>query len=281
MQLRLKMKRETCKNVVCAVAIMLAVLLSVTVLSGIATNPESYKETIQSIDEKKTMVTAVATAAAVASAALATVPGESTTPIANQIMELSSCLLIVVCALVLEKTLLTAMGFVAFNILLPIAGILAIIYVFTRRKGLLSAAVKLVALGIIIASVVPFTMHISDMMYEANRTMVEKVTVTEEAEPESNEEQSWVGKMLDKVKESVAEAGEKAKQLLNSFIDAIALFIIAYCALPLMIVFVVIWIINAMFKLKMPNVDKAFKMAHKKNMLKEKADSEITELIEA
>ena len=52
---------------------------------------------------KETVTNATATAAAT-STALAAIPGDATTPIANQIMELCSYLLIVVCALVLEKS---------------------------------------------------------------------------------------------------------------------------------------------------------------------------------
>lgn len=50
---------------------------------------------------------------------LAVIPGDATTPIADQIMELSGYLLIVVCVLVLEKALLTVCGFLAFKIFVP------------------------------------------------------------------------------------------------------------------------------------------------------------------
>ena len=53
--------------------------------------------------------------------------------------------------------------------------------------------------------------------------------------------------MLDNIKESVTNAGEKAKQILNRFIDAIAMFIITYCAIPVIVVLLVIWFIKFLF----------------------------------
>jgi len=65
---------------------------------------------------------------------LASVVGDATTPVANEIMDISSYLLIVVCALVLEKSLLTVFGYIAFNILIPIACGLFAISVFAKRN---------------------------------------------------------------------------------------------------------------------------------------------------
>ena len=90
-----------------AVALLLAIaLLSIFVISKPATSAENYRSTIESIDEKKATVMGITATAAAASTALAAIPGDVTTPIANQIMEISSYLLIVVCVLVLEKSLL-------------------------------------------------------------------------------------------------------------------------------------------------------------------------------
>lgn len=58
--------------------------------------------------------------------------------------------------------------------------------------------------------------------------------------------------MLDIIKKSVSDAGERAKEILNTFIDAIALFIITYCALPIIIVFIVMWFINFLFRINIP-----------------------------
>ena len=69
---------------------------------------------------------------------------------------------------------------------------------------------------------------------------------------QTNEEKSWWSELKDKVKDGVANAGERAKQLMNDFIDVIALFIITYCAIPIIIFLVVIWFVKFLFNITIP-----------------------------
>lgn len=275
--------KEITKKCICIVLLLLVAILSMTAISKVATAPESYKSTIRSIDEKKAAVMGVTATAAVTSTALAAIPGDATTPIANQIMELSSYLFIVVCVLVLEKSLLTVMGYLSFNLLVPIACVLIGIYTFLKKRTLKILAIKFIVFALVIVSIIPFSMKISDMIYESNQATVEQVTKDLEEsviENSEKEEKTWIDKMLDNIKESVSDVGEKAKKILNSFIDAIALFIITYCALPIIIVFFVIWFINFLFKINIPTPNLNIKRITGKNKNKERIGCEEKELIE-
>ena len=53
--------------------------------------------------------------------------------------------------------------------------------------------------------------------------------------------------LKEKAKESTSKAVEKAKELVNNFIDVVALFIIAYCAIPLVVFIIMIWLIKILF----------------------------------
>lgn len=275
--------REITKKSICIILLLIVALLSMTVISKIATSPESYRSTIRSIEEKKATVMGVTATAAATSTALAAIPGDATTPIANQIMELSSYLLIVVCALVLEKSLLTVMGYLSFNLLVPISCVLLGVYTFIKKRTLKILALKFIAFAIVIVAIIPFSMKISDMIYESNQATIEQVTTDlEESVVEDGEktEKSWLDKTLDKLKESVSDVGEKAKQILNSFIDAIALFIITYCVLPIIIVFFVIWFINFLFKINIPTPNINAKRIVAKIKNQEEIETEEKELIE-
>ncbi len=280
--------KEITKKIIYVILLLIIATLSMTVISKVATSPESYKSTIQSIDEKKATVMGVTATAAATSTALAAIPGDATTPIANQIMELSSYLLIVVCALVLEKSLLTVMGYLSFNLLIPISCVMLGFYTFIKKRTLKILALKFIVFALVIVSIIPFSMKISDMIYESNQTTFEQVTTDlEESVIENGEEEkSGIDKMLDKIKDSVSDVGEKAKQLLNCFIDAIALFIITYCALPIIIVLFVIWFVNFLFKINipMPNLNTKRIIAKNKQKekikIEEKIETEEKELIE-
>lgn len=274
--------KDTTKKIICIVLLLIVAILSMTVISKIATSPKNYKSTIQSIDDKKAAVMGVTATAAATSTALAAIPGDATTPIANQIMEISSYLLIVVCALVLEKSLLTVMGYLSFNILIPISCVLLGIYTFVKKRTLKILALKFIVFALVIVSIIPFSIKISDMIYEANQTTVEQVTTDLEKSivDDGQQEKSWIDKMLDKIKESVSDVGDKAKQILNSFIDAVALFIITYCALPIIIILFVIWFVNFLFKLNIPAPNLSVRRIVTRNKANENVESEEKELIE-
>lgn len=79
---------------------------------------------IQSLDDKKTTTLELTAAATAASAAITLIPGDAGTPIADKLADLSSYFLIVVCAIYLEKYLVTITGLAAFKLLIPIGCIL-------------------------------------------------------------------------------------------------------------------------------------------------------------
>lgn len=248
MRIKELLSKEITKKILCVVLLAIIALSSMFLISKRATSPESYRSVIESIDEKKASVMGMTAAAATTSTILAAIPGDVTTPIANQIMEVSSYLLIVVCVLVLEKSLLTVIGYLSFNILIPISCVMLGVYTFVRRETLKILAVKFIVFALVIVAIIPFSLKISDLIYEANKTTIEQVTTEiDKVENESQENKSWLEKTLDKIKDGVTAAGNKAKQILNKFIDAIALFIIVYCAIPIIIVLLVIWFFKFLF----------------------------------
>ena len=91
------LSRAIVKKILIVLLCLSLALVSVFVIAKRATDPQSYKNTIQSIDDKKATVMGITTATITASTALAAIPGDATTPIANQIMEISTYVFVVVC----------------------------------------------------------------------------------------------------------------------------------------------------------------------------------------
>ena len=245
------------RKVLVVIICCVVALFSIFVVAKKATSPETYKNTIESIDEKKVTVMGVAATAAIASTALASVVGDTTTPVANEIMDIGSYLLIVVCALVLEKSLLTVFGYISFNILIPIACVLFAISVFAKRSLLKLLSLKIVVFALVLSTVIPFSLKISDLVYETNISTVKELDskvegIDSEKDNKKDNKKSWWDKLKDKAKEGTSKVIEKAKDLLNNFIDVIALFIIAYCAIPIIVFLVVIWFIKFLFNITIP-----------------------------
>ena len=100
------------------VVLVLVAVLSFTVVSKYATNANNFIDTINTLDNKKMAAMSLSASVAGASTLLAAVPGDATTPIANQLSQLTFPLLLVVCAIYLEKFLLTTIGYVSFTFLI-------------------------------------------------------------------------------------------------------------------------------------------------------------------
>ena len=246
------MKKENITTKAVSVILILAIaLLSMFVLSKPATSPETYSKTIQAIDDKKATVMTLTATAAAASTGLATIPGDVTTPVANQIMAISEYLFVVVCFLFLEKSLLTVMGFLSFKVLIPAACLLLILCVFVKKDILKMLAAKMIVFALVLVTIIPLSVKISDMIYEMNRDTVD-VVITEVSEEDSEKDEGWLGSILNKIENTVSKAGEYSKKLLNKFVDAIALFVIVYCIIPVIVVFVVIWFIKFLFEVSIP-----------------------------
>ena len=93
------------KQIIKIVIPLIIALLSVFVFARFTTSTEYHAKTIQSLNEKKTTVMELTAASTAASAAITLIPGDTGTPIAEKLADLSSYFLVVLCALFLEKYL--------------------------------------------------------------------------------------------------------------------------------------------------------------------------------
>ena len=143
-------------------AALIAGLLSFFVAADFFTSDRVLAGAGKSLKETRTTVMEMTASAAVASAVVAAVPGDATTPVANKLADLSGYLLVILAAVYLESCLLTLTGFLAFRILIPVACGILILWVFRRRKALLRGAAVLALAGVLLYSVVPVCLFASD-----------------------------------------------------------------------------------------------------------------------
>ena len=191
----------------------------------------------------------------------------------EQIMEISSYLIIVICTLVLEKALLTTFGLLSFQYIIPIACGLLGISLFINPQKLRSIATKLILFALVLVITVPLSMRVSDLIYEMNNEIVDwaATSLSANTEESSAEDKNWLENMVNTIKDSTTEIVEKAKHALSALIDAVALFIIAYCAMPILNILLIFWLIKVFFgiKISLPKIETflLFKRKNKSNDL--------------
>lgn len=249
---------------IAVVALVVIALLSAFVLAGKLSDPAFHASSIAALDEKKVTVTELTAAVAAGSVIISAVPGDATTPIANQVAEMATYLLIVVGAILLEKFLLTMTFLVTFQYLIPIACVLTGIWLFTNRTALVQLAVRLTVFGVIICLIVPASVQMSTLVEEtfdiqqtvdAVQQSVDEfgqVDAGEETENESSDLFDWVSGIGESITSGVTDLKQKAEQMLSRFIDAIAVLIITNCVLPIVVLVFFLWVTKLIFGVQLP-----------------------------
>ena len=260
------MREKNRIKILLVVVPLLVAFLSVFVVSGIASSTEFHADSIASLDAKQTTVLELTAASTAASAALTLLPGDTATPIAEKLADLSSGFLVVLCAIYLEKYLLTLTGFVSFTFLIPISCLLYAVNVFLDRDGLRTLAKKLLIFGLAIVLVIPVSVKISTLIentYQASiEATIDSAKQTTEDVQESTEgadEQDDVGfleGLISKITQGISNVAsgisEKVGDMINSFIEALAVMLVTSCVIPILVMLFFVWLVKVTFSISLP-----------------------------
>lgn len=260
-------KKYILKKIILTAVLIIIACISIFIISKIAGSTDFHKETIKHLDDKKLIVMELTAATAGSATAIAAIPSDATTPLANQIMELSSYLIVVIGVIFLEKILLTLTGKLTFLIIIPIACLLYVLYIYIQKDVLRNLAIKLAIFGIVIFTIVPISVKLSDFIEENYGTSITQTIESakslenkeDEVKQEESKEENWWNKITSSVSNAVSNIGdgvngliEKGKLVLSNFIDAIAILIITTCVIPIMVFFVLTWVIKIIFDITIP-----------------------------
>lgn len=243
-------KNETMIKAIIPVVIA---LISIFVLARAAASPELHAKTIASLDDKKTTVMELTAASTAASAAITLLPGDTATPIADKLADLSSYFLIVLCALYLEKYLVTITGYVAFAILIPAACIVLSASVLLKKSMWKALAAKLIVFGLAIFLVVPASVKLSNMIEDTYNSSIEKTLesakqTTDEIEKDAeNEDEGVLSGIISSVKDGVENVTKKLENVLNNFIEALAVMLVTSCVIPIVVLLFFVWLVKMVF----------------------------------
>ena len=255
-------QRERIRWIVSILIPLLCALLSFCVIAKYTSSPtmKINAHAIQSLDDKKTTTLELTAAATAASAAITLIPGDAGTPIADKLADLSSYFLIVVCAIYLEKYLVTITGLAAFKLLIPIGCILlSLCFGFKKDLGR-TIACKLVLFGLAVFLVVPGSVRVADLIdatYGASmeNTIASAKQATDEIKGEADTQSQessgsdtggkssfWSG-LVDKVEDTVTGAKGNLDTL-NRFIEAIAVMLVTSCVIPILVLLFFVWLVK-------------------------------------
>ena len=249
----MKMNAQTAVKIA---LLVVCLLTSRLFLADWTSAPERHAASLAELDEKKVTGLELTAATAAASVAVSAVPGDATTPIANQISELSSYLLLVVGAILLEKVLLTLTCYLSFGWLIPGACLLGLASLLRPRLGLQQLAWKIAAFAVVLCLVIPVSLRVGGLVEETLEVQQTVDTAARaadaiEEETDAEEDGGWLSQIGDAITGGVADLVQKAEDTLSRFVDAIAALLIVNCVIPLLILWLLLWLLKAILGLKL------------------------------
>lgn len=254
---------DTRKWVKAAIALIIA-LISMFVVAKYAASAEFHSGTIAALDEKKKTVMELTAASTAASAAITLIPGDTATPIAEKLTDMSTYFLIVICAIYLEKYLVTITGYAAFQILIPLACLLYLFYLFTRNHTWLYIAKKVAVLGIAIFLVIPASIKVSELIettYQdsiqetiesAEKTTGEIESASANEKKDGEQDEGLLSGLVSKVKDGVSGVTDQVENVLNRFIEALAVLIVTSCLIPVVVLLFFVWLVRVIIGTDIP-----------------------------
>ena len=249
-----------------AIAILAVVaMVSFFRVADYAASPETHRETIEALDEKKATVMKLTGAATGVSVAITMIPGDAATPIAEKLADLSTIFLLVFSAIYLEKYLVTITGYAAFKVLIPLACGAGIVAVLLRSHVAKQLAVKLAVFGLSIVLVIPASVGIANLIEDTYHSSIQNtidlaLETTEEIEEDTElnaaKEEEKKGNifsdLLSTVTETVSIATDKVENVLNHYLEALAVLLVTTCVIPVLVLFFFVWLVKIILGIDIP-----------------------------
>ncbi|WP_270609428.1 hypothetical protein [Blautia massiliensis (ex Durand et al. 2017)] len=244
------------KNVLLITLCALLIICSICFGSHTASNPETYKKTIAELNEKSADVAKMSVATLGMSTLIAAVPGDTTTPIADYLVDLNSWLLIIMMVLTLEKYLLTIIGKAVFWLIIPIGLALIGISIPPKSRSLKIRGLNILLAGFLIWAIVPtgmmisrdiertYSFSVSDVANETENIQNKAAEIEENndsEETDGKEDENIISGFISKAKDAVEdviinpleEKVAQAKKMVNTVVNAIIVLVITSCVIPL------------------------------------------------
>lgn len=251
---------NTLKKTMFVAFLILVAILSMFVIAPKVAQSDFTSSIIRSIDEKAETVLKLSASSTLASVGVSAIPGDTATPIADKLADLTKYFLLILCVLYTEKYLLTLIGVGFFKYLIPALCLISIILVFWSPAALTRARRKLLAFGLVALLAIPTGILISDSIYGqfessigATLATAEELNAKTEGLSQAENDATYIEKWLSKISETASGLTDKAANALNRFIESIAVLIVTTCIIPVLILLLFIWLTKLIFGVEIPS----------------------------
>ena len=192
---------------------LLIALMSFIWLSKISESPKIHEKTITTLQTKQETILKLSAASATVAASASLLLGERANAVSNKLLDLTGYFIIILCAIMLEKYLVTIMGFVSFKLIVPIACIIFSIFTIIDKEAIRKLALKLFVFAIVAFLVIPFSVTISNLIEKTytdvniQNTLIDSENLSKEIE--STKENIDNGVVVNEQSNNIAENNDE------------------------------------------------------------------------
>ena len=224
--------------------VLLAAVISFTIIAPWAADPVNHTSTIEKTENKISAVMTLSGGAAGASATLSVLPGDLCTPLATELAELAKYFLIILSALYLEKFLITISGYITFSVLIPLALIIVAAVIISGNRRFLSLAGKLAIIGVIIYLIVPASTMLSDKIYQTQEdTVAQTIEEYNNLDISGDSDSGIIGEITTITTNTI----DKVTNFISDLTESLAVMIVTACIVPVLVFVLLVWIMKVMF----------------------------------
>ncbi len=242
---------EKKKKWIIAVVLLVAAVLSFTVIADAFTSDSYVKPRVQYLDKKKTTVLEMSAVAIAASTAITLVPGDAGTPIAEKLADLSKYSIIILSAVFLEKYLINLTAIAAFKVIVPIGLLIAAVCLIIGKDRIRRIGYRLVVCGCLIAAVIPISIYISQAIETTYQMTIDKTL--EDAKEDTQEiqdkadDQTALQKFFNGIVGGAKTVVQKFERTLTNMLEAFAVMVVTSILIPVVVYFVLWLILKSLF----------------------------------
>lgn len=244
------MKNSTLKFLLAILLPILIATLSIKTVVPMTTSQEFTSSTTEYLDSRRAKVLEITAASSAASAAITLIPGDTGTPIAEKLADISGYSVILLCAILLEKYLAMLMGYVSFGFIVPFAcGLFILNYLFVHSPTLKQSILRLCIYAVVLTAAIPASVVISRKIETTFDSTIQETidnagAITQEIQQNTTgteENDSLWKKFISKLEGGVSTVTSKFEGILNDFTEAIAIMLVTSCLIPALVLFFLIW----------------------------------------
>lgn len=225
---------------------ILICLSSFCMVAQKTSTPKFHEQSIQYLDEKRNTVMTLAASSAAISTAITILPGDTGTPIANGLADLSSKFLLVLGAIYLEKYALTLTCMVTFKYIIPIICLAWLINNVIKWDCLVCIKIGIMALAMCL--IVPCSVKLSKTIEAPNETSIQETidhaNNIQKKIKKDKENKNFFEKAAEAFSSTAQKYTKMFNQSLNNFMEATAIMIVTSCVIPILVILFFLWFIQ-------------------------------------